>query len=76
MNNQHFYEEENIPPEMTIVTSEVKLVSLDPEKDRPWMASPSGNRRWLELVFYNKHTLYPILEEGTHWDQPEGKDSG
>ena len=57
---------------MTIVDSEVQLVSLDPEKDRPWMASPSRNRRSLELVFYNKHTLYPIQEEGTNWDQAEG----
>ena len=67
-NDQSF--DEKISPVTPICNSEVKLVSLEPEKDRPWMAFESRNRGCLELVFYNKHTLDPIVEEGTNWDEP------
>ena len=59
-------------PEMPNVDSEENLVSLQPEKELSRLVCPSRSRGCLELVFYNKHTLYPILEEGTNWDQPEG----
>ena len=58
-------------PEMPIADSEEKLVSLHPEKELSRLVCPSRSRGCLELVFYNKHTLYPIIEEGTNWDKSD-----
>ena len=66
-----FHEKGESIPGIPIVDYEEKLVSLEPEKERSRLACPSKNRGWLELLFYNKHTLYPILEEGTNWDKPD-----
>ena len=58
-------------PEMPNVDSEENLVSLQPEKELSRLVCPSRSRGGLELVFYNKHTLYPIIEEGTNWDKSD-----
>ena len=58
-------------PEMPNVDSEENLVSLQPEKELSRLVCPSRSRGCLELVFYNKHTLYPIIEEGTNWDKSD-----
>ena len=58
-------------PIMDPEVKEEMFISLGQEEDRPCKSCPNRNRG-LELIFYNKHVLDPIIEERTNLDQLEG----